>query len=73
MTELSDKTIPFLLFNLMIRGINAIVIHGNSLTREAKNVFWVYNESNNSMGFSDLYVCPHTDRIEKMFDVVFKI
>ena len=72
LTELSDKTVPFLLFNLMIRGINAIVIHGNSLTKEAKNIFWVYNESNNSMGFSDLYICPHTEKIEKMFDVVFQ-
>ena len=71
LTELSDKTIPFLLFNLAIRGMNALVIHGNSLTKVVKNVFWLYNEKNDPMGFSDLYICPHTERIEKMFDIVF--
>lgn len=71
LTELSDKTIPFLLFNLMIRGINAVVIHGNALTKEAKNVFWIFNEENNPMGFSDLYICPHSKRIEQMFNIKF--
>lgn len=71
LTELSNKTIPFLLFNLMIRGMNAIVFHGNSLTNEIKDVFWIYNESNNPMGFSDLYICPHSERIEKMFKIKF--
>lgn len=70
-TELSSKTIPFLLFNLMIRGINAIVIHGNALTLEAFDVYWIYNESNNAMGFSDLFIAPHEERIEKMFGVKF--
>lgn len=71
LTELSDKTIPFLLFNLMIRGVNAIVIHGNALTKEAKNVFWIFNEANNPMGFSDLFICPHSKRIAQMFDITF--
>ncbi|WP_239255398.1 N-6 DNA methylase [Listeria ilorinensis] len=29
--ELSDRAMPFLLFNLMIRGMNALVTHGDSL------------------------------------------
>ena len=71
-TELSSKTIPFLLFNLMIRGMNAIVIHGNALTLEAENAYWIYNERNDSMGFSDLFVCPHNERTEKLFGIKFK-
>ncbi len=71
-TELSSKTVPFLIFNIMIRGINAIVIHGDSLTRKAKNIFWIYNESNNAMGFSELYAVPHTEKIAEMFGVIWE-
>lgn len=55
-----------------IRGINAIVIHGDSLTRKAKNIFWIYNESNNAMGFSELYEVPHTEKIAEMFGVIWE-
>lgn len=58
LTELSSKTVPFLLFNVMIRGMNAIVIHGNSLTKEIEAAYWIYNEENNPMGFSDIYIIP---------------
>lgn len=37
--EYSDRAMPFLLFNLMIRNINGIVVHGNALTRENKHVY----------------------------------
>lgn len=70
--ELSDKTIPFLLFNLMIRGVNAVVIHGNTLTKETKNVYHIFNETNNPMGFSSLMTLEHSDRVEKFFDIKFK-
>lgn len=70
--ELSDKTIPFLLFNIMIRGMNAVVIHGNTLTREAKNIYHCFNEENDPMGFSDLFILPHTKRNEDMFNVRFR-
>lgn len=69
--ELSDKTIPFLLFNLLIRGINAVVIHGNTLTRQAKAVYHCFNEENNSMGFSTLFELPKNERTETMFNVQF--
>lgn len=69
--ELSDKTIPFLLFNLMIRGINAVVIHGNTLTKRTKDVYHVFNESNNSMGFSSLKKVRHCKEAEKYFDIKF--
>ena len=69
--ELTDKTIPFLLCNLMIRGMNAVVIHGNTLTREAKAVYHCLNITNDPMGFSDLYELPKNERTEKMFGVKF--
>ena len=69
--ELSDKTVPFLLFNIMIRGINAVVIHGNTLTREAKNVYHCLNHQNQAMCFADLYKLPKNKRTEEMFGVKF--
>lgn len=62
LTELSSKTIPFLLFNLMIRGMNAIVVHGDSLTKETEAAYWICNEKNDPMGFSDLYEIPEERR-----------
>lgn len=67
--ELSDRAIPFLLFNLMIRGINAIVLHGNSLTREMKHIYFIQNDSDDFMMFSSLNVMPQSDLVEKEFNV----
>ena len=67
--ELSDRALPFLLFNLMIRGMNAIVIHGDSLSREAKQVYFIQNTHDDFMRYSDLNVMPHTDLVAKEFDI----
>lgn len=37
--EYSDRAMPFLLFNLAIRNMNAIVCHGDTLTREFKAIY----------------------------------
>lgn len=37
--EYSDRAMPFLLFNLMIRNINGIVVHGDALMQEHKHVY----------------------------------
>lgn len=37
--EFSDRAMPFLLFNLAIRNVDAIVCHGDSLTREFKTIY----------------------------------
>lgn len=37
--EYSDRAMPFLLFNLMIRNISGIVVHGDALTQEHKHVY----------------------------------
>lgn len=69
--ELSNKTIPFLLFNLLIRGMNAVVIHGNALTREAKEVYHCDNVKDSFMDFSELKKFPHTKEVEEFFNVKF--
>lgn len=69
--ELSDKTIPFLLFNILIRGMNALVIHGNTLTREAKEVYHCDNKKNDYMCFSELRKLPHIKQVEELCNVKF--
>lgn len=41
--EFSDRAIPFLLFNLMIRNIDAVVFHGDSLSKKAKLVSFLFS------------------------------
>lgn len=69
--ELSDRTIPFLLFNIMIRGMNALVIHGDALTREAREAYHCDNRENSLMCFSDLRKLPHTREVEQLCNVKF--
>ena len=70
--ELSDRTVPFLLLNMMIRGMNGIVIHGDCLTRECKNAYFICNQKNDHLQFSGISVIPHTERFEKELNVKFK-
>lgn len=69
--ELSSKTVPFLIFNLMIRGMNAVVIHGNTLTKKAEQIYHIFNENNHLMEFSTLFKCPHTKYYEDFFGIKF--
>lgn len=50
--ELTDRTIPFLLFNLAVRGVNAIVVQCDVLTRKAQAFYHVFNENNDFMEIS---------------------
>lgn len=67
--ELSDRAMPFLLFNLMIRGMNATVLHGDSLSREVKQVYFLQNDKDDHLTFSSLNVMPHNKVVEKEFDI----
>ena len=67
--ELSDRAIPFLLFNAAIRGINAVIIQCDSLSRKAKRAFYVKNDSDNFLAFSDILEIPKTDDFSKFLDV----
>lgn len=68
--ELSERVIPFLLFNLCIRGMNAIVVHGDALSREkVKGVFFIQNTKDDALAFSDLNVMPYSDDIKNEFKI----
>lgn len=69
--ELSDRAMPFLLFNLLIRGMNAVVIHGDALTKESKGAFFIQNENDDSLQFSTLNVLPYTDFVAKELSVIW--
>lgn len=69
--ELSDRTIPFLLINMMIRGMNGIVIHGDSLSRKTKNAYFICNTTNDHFKFSGITNIPHTEKFEKELMVEF--
>lgn len=68
--ELADNAIPYLLHNLIMRGINAIVVHGDTLERTAKQVYFVQNSRDDYLGFSDLNVMPHSDAIANALGLV---
>lgn len=42
--ELAASTIPFLIFNMAIRGMNGVIIHGNTLDKTAKAVYYLRNQ-----------------------------
>lgn len=67
--ELSDRAIPFLLFNMMIRGMNVTILHGDVLTREVKQIYFVQNSNDKALEFSSLNVLPHSKIIAKEFNV----
>ena len=69
--ELSDRTLPYLLFNFIIRGMNAVVIHGDTLTRESYGVFFIQNDSDDHMKYSSLNKMKYSEDTEKMFNVKF--
>jgi type I restriction-modification system DNA methylase subunit len=52
--ELSARALPFLLFNIMIRGMNAIVKHGDILEHRFESIYYVLNENDDALGFSGL-------------------
>lgn len=37
--EFSDRAIPFLLFNLMLRNVDGFIFHGDSLSRKVKHLY----------------------------------
>ena len=71
--ELSDRAIPFLLFNAAIRGMNAEIIQCDSLSRKAKRAFYVKNDSDNFLAFSDILEIPKTDDFAKFLDVEWNL
>lgn len=67
--DMSDRAIPFLLFNLSIRGCNANVLHIDSLTRRCKAAYLVENAADDMLAFSDVVELPRNRKCEEAFDI----
>lgn len=50
---------------MSIRGINGVVVHGDSLTRQVKNIYFLQNTKDDMLSFSDINVMPRTQDIER--------
>ena len=50
--ELSDRAVPLLLLNLSIRGIHALVYHGDVLEKTVFAKYYVENLNNDALAFS---------------------
>lgn len=67
--EISDRAIPFLLFNMAIRGMNGAVVQCNSVTRQTKDVYFIRNDSNDCLAFSEVIRMPHSRELAEMYNV----
>lgn len=52
--EILDRTIPFLLFNLSIRGIMGYVYNGDTLENTVKRKYILLNRHDDALGFSEI-------------------
>ncbi|MEQ3505766.1 SAM-dependent DNA methyltransferase [Enterococcus cecorum] len=68
--ELADNAIPYLIHNLAFRGMNAIVIHGDTLTRKARQIYFIQNSKDDYQAYSDVNVMPHTEDVMKQFNII---
>ena len=67
--ELADNVIPYLLHNLAMRGMNAIVVHGDVLTGQAKQVYFIQNSKDDYQSYSEINVMPHNETTQKEFGI----
>lgn len=59
--ELSDRSLPFLIFNMAIRGVNGVILHGDSITREFKDVYFIRNMQEQYGAFSEVIKMEKTE------------
>lgn len=67
--ELSDRSIPFLIFNMAIRGMNGVILHGDSLNRHFKEVYFIRNDTDDYLAYSEVIIMPHTDDLMQELDI----
>lgn len=63
--ELSDRSLPFLLLNLSIRGMMGYVTHGDVLTLKVKHRYAILNRNDDPLAFSEVIEIGPNDRIER--------
>ena len=59
--ELSDRSLPFLIFNMAIRGMNGVILHGDSIAREFKDVYFIRNMREQYGAFSEVIKMEKTE------------
>lgn len=64
-----SRALPFLLFNYLIRGMDGVVIAGDSLSRSISQVYFIQQPEDDHLGFSSLNVMPRTPDTMEEFDV----
>lgn len=67
--EYSDEVIPYLIHNIAIRGMNAVVIHGDTLTMNVKQIYFIQNDNDDFLAFSSVNVMPHSEEVKRYFKV----
>lgn len=67
--DLSSRAMPFSLFNVMVRGMNVVVAHCDVITRETYGVFFVQNDKDDHMTFSNLNLMPCPEGTPKKNEV----
>lgn len=69
--ELSDRAMPFLIFNMAIRGMNGVAIQCDSLTRKATHAYFIRNNTSDYLRFSEVIELPKTDEFAQKLNVIW--
>lgn len=69
--ELSDRALPFLIFNLALRGMNATVVQCDVLSRKAQGAFFIQNDKDDHLQFSSVNRLPYSKEVESYLSVTF--
>lgn len=67
--EMSDRALPFLIFNMSIRGMNGAIVQCDSLSRKTKEVYFIRNNTSDFLAFSDVIKMPHTKEVEDFYHI----
>lgn len=49
--------------------MNAVVWHGDSLSRQCKGVFLIENAVDDYLGFSDINIMPYNSTVKRYFQI----
>lgn len=71
--ELSDRAIPFLIFNMAIRGMNGVIVQCDVLERDAKEAYFIRNDSGDCLRFSEVIKLPHSKELEQELNIKWEV
>lgn len=66
---MSDRAVPFLIFNMSIRGMNGAIVQCDSLNRKTKEVYFIRNNTSDYLAFSDVIKMPHNQEVEQFYHI----